>query len=96
MAEVLRDPVLGEADIIAFHEPYINKFGTEIQTHNSAKTSKNIDAKSIELTDYGQNLTTVTLKMKDERSKITVYNVYNPNPEAPFEEETGLPHRSPL
>ncbi|KIV98387.1 uncharacterized protein PV09_09784 [Verruconis gallopava] len=107
MAEVLRDPVLGEADIIAFQEPYINKFGTEIQTHNSAKTrykvfipnhtkarvatfiSKNIDAKRIELTDYGPSLTTITLKMKDERSKITVYNIYNPNPEAPFEEETG-------
>lgn len=37
MAEVLRDPRHWDFDIIAFQEPYLNRFGPEIQTHNPIK-----------------------------------------------------------
>jgi exonuclease III len=116
MAEVLRDSRHWKFDIIAFQEPYLNRFGAEIQTHNPIKDrfrcfitnhkrarvatfiNRAIPTGDIELTDYGPNFTAVTIRSRliETEHRTTIYNVYNPNPEPPFDSETGLPQRSPL
>lgn len=84
------------------HNPIKHLFREYIPNHKMARVAtfinKSIPAADIELSDHGPNLTRVTLKNQgdDKHHQITIFNVYNPNPEPPYDTVLGLPKRSPL
>src|SRR5436190_1171380 len=88
--------------VMQTHNPLKHIFREHIPNHKAARVAtfinKSIPVADIELTEYGPNLTAVTLKNQgeDARYKVTIYNVYNPNPEPPYDNALGLPRRSPL
>jgi ribonuclease HI/exonuclease III len=59
--------------------------------------TKRIPIRKLRTTNLGPDLTAVTITTEDtERTSITIFNIYNPKPEAPYHTISGLPISSTL
>jgi ribonuclease HI/endonuclease/exonuclease/phosphatase family metal-dependent hydrolase len=85
------------------HNPIKDQFReyipNDVEAHVAVFINTAIPLGDIEITDYGPNLTAVTLKNqgRNGKHKITIYNAYNPCTDIHLRDTiTGLPTNSPL